>query len=173
MDYIRYFPRGWWTRGVIENFFKVHRTFRYKESPGRSPKMNGSVKRRIISGTSKGVLSLSGLVRALQLPVKSRAVRGLFSKQAYLRYKGIAGIAAMHARNEADTLNWAMEKVTWPQSKSERIVWSNEKIYDLNGHCGLAYKWHDLRREKRWISKRRNGGGSVMVWDFFRCKKAF
>ena len=41
------------------------------------------------------------------------------------------------------------------------------KKINLDGPDGLAYKWHDLRKEKQWFSKMHSGGQSVMVWACF------
>ena len=46
----------------------------------------------------------------------------------------------------------------------QRIVWSDEKKFNLDGPDSLRYYWHDLRDEKTIFSKRHSGGGSVMVW---------
>lgn len=34
----------------------------------------------------------------------------------------------------------------------------------MDGSDGDAYYWHDLRTEEIFFTKRKNGGGSVMVW---------
>ena len=46
-------------------------------------------------------------------------------------------------------------------------MWSDEKKFNLDGRDGLVYKWHDLRKEKQWFSKRHSGGQSVIVWACF------
>ena len=52
------------------------------------------------------------------------------------------------------------------------IVWSNiifsdEKKFNLDGPDGIHYYWHDLRHQSDYLSKRQQGGGSVMVWGEF------
>ncbi|KAF0736259.1 hypothetical protein Ae201684P_006988 [Aphanomyces euteiches] len=44
------------------------------------------------------------------------------------------------------------------------LVFSDEKMFNLDGPDGCQYYWHDLRREPETYSKRVVGGGSVMVW---------
>ena len=48
------------------------------------------------------------------------------------------------------------------------MVWSDEKKFNLYGP-GLAYKWHDLRKQIGWFSKRDSGGASVMIWACCVC----
>ncbi|KAH9135181.1 hypothetical protein AeRB84_019305 [Aphanomyces euteiches] len=46
----------------------------------------------------------------------------------------------------------------------QRVVFSDEKKFNLDGPDGCQYYWYDLRREPETYSKRVVGGGSVMVW---------
>ena len=52
-----------------------------------------------------------------------------------------------------------MGAVNW-----KKVVFSDEKKFNLDGPDGLAYYWHDIRREKQYFEKRQQGGESVMVW---------
>ena len=61
---------------------------------------------------------------------------------------------------------WAREM----QTKNEewfQIVSSDEKKVNLDGPDGFRYYWHDLRKEPKYLSKRVQGGGNVMVWGAF------
>jgi hypothetical protein len=48
-----------------------------------------------------------------------------------------------------------------------KIIWSDEKKWNLDGPDGFRYYWHDLRKEPRYFSKRNFGGGSLMIWGGF------
>ncbi|POM66138.1 Transposase [Phytophthora palmivora] len=43
-----------------------------------------------------------------------------------------------------------------------RVVFSDEKKFNLDGPDGYQYYWHDVRNEQEIFSKRVSGGGSVM-----------
>ncbi|KHJ99009.1 hypothetical protein OESDEN_00999 [Oesophagostomum dentatum] len=58
------------------------------------------------------------------------------------------------ARNNMNT-NW------------NKIVFSDEKKFNLNGPDGNLFYWRDLRKEPLRFSKRNFGGGSLMVWAAF------
>ena len=45
-----------------------------------------------------------------------------------------------------------------------KVIFSDEKKFNLDGPDGNACYWHDLRKDERFFSKRQNGGASVMVW---------
>lgn len=48
-----------------------------------------------------------------------------------------------------------------------RVVFSDEKKFNLDGPDGFNYYWHDLRKEKQFKYSRNFGGGSLMVWGAF------
>ncbi|ETL85047.1 hypothetical protein L917_15290 [Phytophthora nicotianae] len=53
------------------------------------------------------------------------------------------------------------------QSKTtiwRRVIFSDEKKFNLDGPDGYQYYWHDVRKDQEIFSKRASGGGSVMVW---------
>ncbi len=56
--------------------------------------------------------------------------------------------------------------MTWSE-EWRRIVFSDEKKFNLDGPDGFAYYFLDLRREEHILSRRQQGGGSVMVWASF------
>lgn len=46
----------------------------------------------------------------------------------------------------------------------ERVLFTDEKKFNLDGPDGCQYYWHDIRKDPETYSKRVAGGGSVMVW---------
>ena len=48
-----------------------------------------------------------------------------------------------------------------------KVIFSNEKKFNLDGPDGIYYYWHDLRNDKEYFSKRQQGRGSVMLWGAF------
>lgn len=50
-----------------------------------------------------------------------------------------------------------------------KVIFSDEKKFNLDGPDGYDGYWRDLRKEPLYFSKRNFGGGSVMVWGAF-CK---
>uniref|UniRef100_A0A914YW33 Tc1-like transposase DDE domain-containing protein n=1 Tax=Panagrolaimus superbus TaxID=310955 RepID=A0A914YW33_9BILA len=61
-------------------------------------------------------------------------------------------------------LNYARKNMNIDWTK---VIFSDEKKWNLDGPDGFCGYWHDLRKEKRVFSKRNFGGGSTMVWGAF------
>jgi hypothetical protein len=56
--------------------------------------------------------------------------------------------------------------MTWNQ-EWQKVYWSDEKKFNLDGPDGFRYYWHDLRKQKKILSKRAMRGGGVMIWAYF------
>ncbi|VDP48585.1 unnamed protein product, partial [Heligmosomoides polygyrus] len=52
-------------------------------------------------------------------------------------------------------------------TKWKKVVFSDEKKWNLDGPDGYRHYWRDLRKEERVFSRRNFGGGSLMVWTAF------
>ncbi|CAK9827463.1 Transposable element Tc3 transposase [Anthophora retusa] len=59
-------------------------------------------------------------------------------------------------------MNWVTQ---W-----QKVVFSDEKKFNLDGPDGYSYYYHDLRKEERIFSQRQHGGGSVMIWGAISSK---
>jgi hypothetical protein len=62
---------------------------------------------------------------------------------------------------------WAEKMVDYGMQNWNKMVFSDEKKWNLDGPDGFRYYWNDLRTEKKTFFSRQNGGGSVMVWAAF------
>lgn len=63
-------------------------------------------------------------------------------------------------------MDFAINHVTWTVGW-KRVIFSDEKKWNLDGPDGCHYYWHDLRTEPHYFKKRGHGGGSVMTWAAF------
>ena len=48
-----------------------------------------------------------------------------------------------------------------------KVIWSDEKKWNLDGPDSLNSYWHDLRKEPKFFSRRNFGGGTLMSWAAF------
>ena len=54
---------------------------------------------------------------------------------------------------------YALDPTIW-----SRVIFSDEKEFNLDGPDGFHYYWHDIRTDDNIMISRQMGGSSVMVW---------
>ena len=59
-------------------------------------------------------------------------------------------------------MKFAINHISWKE-EWYKIIFSDEKRFNLDGPDGWSHYWHDLRTEPKIFRKRQSGGGSVMV----------
>ena len=60
--------------------------------------------------------------------------------------------------------NWARRFIAKGNLFWIKVIFSDEKKFNLDGPNGLGYYWQDLRKEQQRVSTRQTGGGSVLLW---------
>ena len=66
-------------------------------------------------------------------------------------------------RHVVARLRWAIDHVSWREIW-KKVIFSDEKRFNLDGPDGCKYYWHDLRKRRRTYFSRHSGGGGIMVW---------
>jgi transposase len=155
------------SRPVVHALLASPDTYNKTKRPGRPPKLSATAKRRLVREANKGKSSARSLQEQLQLPVGVRCIKQVLQETKHLVYARRKAAPVLTKEHKEKRLAWARDKVTWDGVKWGKVVFSDEKKFNLDGPDGLQYYWHDLRNEKELFSKRQSGGGCVMVWGAF------
>ena len=155
------------SRCVVRSFLGMPDRYGKAKSPGRPARVSPADKRMIKRVVSKSNVSARDLVGALDLSVGVRRVQKILQEEPTLQYKKMKGAPLMTEKHMNARFEWAKTYVPWTLTPWAKVVFSDEKKFNLDGPDGWAYYWHDLRKEEQIFSKRQNGGGSVMVWGEF------
>ena len=70
----------------------------------------------------------------------------------------------LNASSRNKRLAFAIKKVAMSADQWSKVIWTDEKKFNLDGPDGLRSYWYDLRSEKTIFSKRHSGGSSCMIW---------
>ena len=103
----------------------------------------------------------------LNLKVGIRRIQQKLHDCKELRFTKRISTPAVTDDHKKTRVALATEYVTWTAQNWEKVIFSDEKNFNLDGPDGFQYYWHDISKEKQLFSKRQNGGGSVMVWGAF------
>jgi transposase len=151
---------------VVDNYSRLKDNYGLKKKTGRKNTISQVVKKRIIHLASTKLMSSNQIKSELQLPQSARTIRRTLMNTPSLVYKKFKSKPPLTELNKKARLNFAQESVKARQDWS-KIIWSDEKKFNLDGPDGLRYYWHDLRGEPTYLSKRAFGGGNIMVWGAF------
>lgn len=137
-----------------------------QRGPGRPPKLSDRQARLAVRAASTGDFSAAQIKNTYDLPCSLRTVNRLLAKVDYLTYEKMERTLALTPLHKAARAQWAKEHVAIA-SGWDRIVFSDEKKFNLDGPDGFKMYWRDLRRPPKTYVQRQAGGGSVMVWGAF------
>jgi hypothetical protein len=154
------------SRKVVKNYIENPETYGQKNPGGRPRKLSKRDVRHIVQHASNKRTSAMDVKRSLQLDASKstvlRAMRGSKVLQ-HRRMRKEPRLTETHKVNRVECASsWLEHGFDW-----SKVVFSDEKKFNLDGPDGFAYYWHDLRKEKTIFSKRVQGGGSVMLWGCF------
>lgn len=75
-----------------------------------------------------------------------------------------APLTKMHRE---ERLKWTSEHVTFSEEDWNSVVFSDENEFNLDVPDGMNHYWNHIGTDRKVVSLRHQGGGSVMFWSCF------
>lgn len=135
-------------------------------SSGRKRKLSERDDRHIANLASNQQVSSSEIIEELDLEVSKDTVLRSLDRSQHLEYKHYRKRPQLTSANVVERLDFAVEHVAW-ENRWRRVIFSDEKAFNLDGPDGWSSYWHDMRKEEVLFSKRKFGGGTVKIWIGF------
>lgn len=83
--------------------------------------------------------------------------------ESHLKYIKRKSAPKLSSDHKSKRMEWCRQHMSFGNNW-RKIIFSDEKKFNLDGPDGYQFHWHDMRREPEYFSKRAFGGGSLMVW---------
>lgn len=157
------------SRCAVRHVLQAEDPFNRPPKKRTCPKMSVRSLRRLRKAASTSGKSASKLKTELQLDASVRTVQRHLKSTPWLQYMKRKQTPKLTERHMKARIAHATKHLK-KSPKWKRIIWSDEKKFNLDGPDGFKYYWHDLRLEDEKYLSRQKGGGGIMVWGAF-CSK--
>ena len=154
------------SKTVVTNFLKDPLKYGSRKRTGRRRKVDERTKRLIIRTASNKSISCANIIHDLNLKLSRWTINRVIKKSKILKKMKKKHSPPLTKSHKDLRLKWAKDHMTWNE-EWRKVVWSDEKKFNLDGPDGFSYYWHDLRKEEDIFSTRAQGGGSIMIWASF------
>jgi transposase len=151
------------SKTVVHAFLKNPDAYGTKKSPGRPRKLKTHDLTRLKRYAAAGEFTAHQLHQELGVDASVRTVQRELQQCNNLVYVKANKSPCMTNKHKKQRVEW-VERQIRQRTDWSRVVFSDEKKFNLDGPDGCKYYWHDLRNEKKVTWSRHSGGGSVMVW---------
>lgn len=148
---------------VVKNYVENREFYGQKNNGGRPTKLSDRDKRHIVQLASNESTSATQIKDTLQLPVSRQTVWRVMANSEVLKHEKMKKRPRMTDDHKARRLTLCKDWLETGQDWT-RVIFSDEKKFNLDGPDGYAYYWHDIRKDEKVFSSRVQGGGSVMIW---------
>lgn len=154
---------------VINNYFKDPENYG-KNQKGRTAKATTERDRRVIlreasnfMGTARQIKAKSGVKASV------RTVQRIIKSSPHIRRQKLKRKPVLKSEHRAARLNFGRAHMAWTD-EWKKVIFSDEKKFNLDGPDGFRYYFHDLRKNQVILSRRPSAYGSVKVWGAISSK---
>lgn len=151
------------SQNIVSNFIRKQSDYG-KNMKGRTHRVTTKADRRaIIRAASNSCNSAAKIKQQTGVTASLATVKRIIRSAKHLKRLKIKKKPPLNATRKAKRLQFAREYMSY-KKEWQRIVFSDEKKFNLEGPDGYNYYFHDLRKEERYLSRLHSCEGSVMVW---------
>ncbi|KHJ76693.1 transposase, partial [Oesophagostomum dentatum] len=135
-----------------------------RNSQGRLRELSDRQQREIWRKVSNSTKSLSGIRAELSLSVSCTTIWRTIKRNRNIERGVMRRVPRLTDAHKHRRLEFARTNMGTNWAK---VIWSDEKKFNLDGCNGQRSYWHGIRKEPMYFSRRNFGGGSLMILGAF------
>lgn len=148
---------------VVNRFIRDPENYGKNQKGGTSKKITERQRRAILREASNSSASARRIAEKVGVSVSVRRVRQVLQKSPMIKRLKMKKKPALSEMHKVRRLDFAKNMMSWT-SQWQKVVFTDEKKFNLDGPDGFNYYYHDLRKEERILSRNHSRAGSVMIW---------
>lgn len=148
---------------VVRNYLRDPENYG-KNQRGRTYRATTERERRVIlreasnsALTARQIRNIAGTSASVQ------TVRRVIKASPNIKRRKMKKKPHLTGLHKEARLLFCRERLAWTREWN-KIIFSDEKKFNLDGPDGFSYYFHDLRKEERFLTRRHSRVGGVMVW---------
>ena len=151
------------SKTAVHNVLSTVNSGRKSNRPGPKLRITKTQHRAIIRAASKGTRTAREIHDTCNCTVTVRRVQQVLRNAPNFKDKKMLTGQSLSVKQKEQRLKWVKDYSHW-RTRWRRVIFSDEKKFNLDGPDDFAHYWHDLRKEPQYFSKRQQGCGSVIIW---------
>ena len=152
------------SKTIICNYLKSPNKYGTRKPIGRPEKLSPQFKRRIVHKVKKKTSSTSKILKSLaDTTCSTRTIERHFNNEK-IEHKKIIHCSRLTMKHKEKWLEYAHQYQTMSDKEWLKVVFLNEKKFNLDSPDGFKKYWHAKKFPEENYSTRYSGGGSLMIW---------
>lgn len=147
----------------IRNFLRDPDNYAIPKGQGRPKAVSTRDRRAILRVASHSSATARAIATEAGVHTHVRNVQRILKQSPTIKRKKMLKKPPLSIRHKQARLAFAEEHISW-RREWEKVIFSDEKKFNLDGPDGYSFYYHDVRKEPRVRMSRQMGGGSVMIW---------
>lgn len=142
------------SRKAIINYSNLKDNYGVKKYKcGRKPIVSERTKRYIYKLAIDHKKSTREIEKEIYPRISHVSIYNVLKDNKNLKYTRMKESPPLNTKHVNDRLNFAKRHQTW-ENKWKRVIFSDEKKWNLDGPDGYSYYWENLKKDKKIFSKR-------------------
>lgn len=154
---------------AVSNYITKGSNYGLKKKTRGNSKLNQRQVNCIIQEAVKNRMNATEIRAKLNLPVTSKHVAAILRGSGQVKWRKSMKKPVLKVHHKEARLRFAKSHMSW-STQWEKVVFSDEKKFNLDGPDCCSYYWHGLGEKEDPKPSRNFGGGSVMVWGAFSAR---